>query len=367
MGLKNKAAVAVTGALTAGAFVTLAGALPAGAATYGTEQSGAGSVFGVGAHSAIVGSSTHGHNIAFTRSVQGHTVEFKTGRNGCVTGTAGGGLYVENCNGGAAQKFTEVGHGPSVALQNQASHNYVQDNGPGRPITTVRVRPDRRDHLNFTKAQLWKWIDVNSGRGSGGGHNPPPPPVKRGTWTATSRISDNPDGGNGNPSNWANDTFTRTATIKLVGKETTLTDCGATATQCYAYTGTLTDKGGFVTIPGNPGPNQSGTYAGKAEKAPAVRGTMNGGATITFYASSDHPDANLVAKSVDDHGVAATGDHTTDDWVAQFFPAGTQVSSSDLTSWSWSYTTTGLHPEQHWVDALNNNYGDDPSDGDILG
>ena len=55
MGLKSKAAMAVTGALTAGAFVTLAGAIPAGAATYGTEQSGAGHVFGVGAHSAIVG------------------------------------------------------------------------------------------------------------------------------------------------------------------------------------------------------------------------------------------------------------------------------------------------------------------------
>src|ERR1700761_490330 len=144
MGLKNKAAVAVTGALTAGAFVTLAGAIPAGAATYGTEQSGAGNVFGIGAHSAIVGSSTHGQNIAFTRSVQGRTVEFKSGRNGCVTGTSGGRLYVETCNGGAAQKFTEASWGPSTALENQATHNYVQDNGPGPPITTGRGRPGWR-------------------------------------------------------------------------------------------------------------------------------------------------------------------------------------------------------------------------------
>ena len=64
MALKNKAAVVVSGALTVGAFATLAGALPAGAATYGTEQSGAGNVFGVGPHSEIVGANTNAQNIA---------------------------------------------------------------------------------------------------------------------------------------------------------------------------------------------------------------------------------------------------------------------------------------------------------------
>jgi hypothetical protein len=364
MGLKNKAAVAVTGALTAGAFVTLAGAIPAGAATYGTEQSGAGHVFGVGAHSAIVGSGTHGPDIAFTRSVQGHTVEFRTGRNGCVTGTSGGGLYVENCNGGAAQKFTEVGSGPSTALENQASHEYVQDNGSGRQVTTVRVRPGRRGQLSFTRAQLWKWIDVNAGHGSGG-HNPGPAP-KHGTWTATSQISDHPDSGAAGD-NWADDYITRTATIKLVGTETTRSDCGAGATHCYAYTGTLSDKGTFVTIKGNLAPNQSGSYAGSKELA-AVRGTMNGGGQVTFYASSDQPSASRVARSVDNHGVSATGDETTTDWVEQFFPAGTTFGSGpDLTGWSWSYATSSLHPVQHWTDAASNGDGNEPQDGNITG
>jgi hypothetical protein len=372
MGLKNKAAVAVTGALTAGAFVTLAGALPAGAATYGTEQSGAGSVFGVGPHSAIVGSSPHGPDIAFTRSVQGRTVEFKSGRNGCVTGTSGGRLYVENCNGGAAQKFTEVSWGPSTALENQASHDYVQDNGPGRPVTTVRVRPGRHGQLSFTRAQLWKWIDVNPGRGNGGGgkggggKNPPPPPVKHGTWTATSRISNHPDSGGGGD-NWANDDITRTATIKLVAAETTLSDCGSGATHCYAYTGTLTDKGTFTTIKGNLAPNQSAPYTGSKELA-AVRGTMNGGGDVTFYASSDRPNANLVARSVDNHDVTATGDDTTTNWVEQFFPAGTTFGSGpDLNPWSWSYATPGLHPEQHWTDSSTNGDGQGASDGNITG
>jgi hypothetical protein len=376
MGLKNKAAVAVTGALTAGAFITLAGALPAGAATYGTEQSGAGNVFGVGAHSAIVGSSPHGANIAFTRSVHGRTVVFQTGRNGCVT-DAGGHLVVENCNGGAAQKFTEAGRGSSVALQNQASRDYVQDNGQGRAITTVRVRPGRHGQVSFTRAQQWKWIDVNPGRGNGGGKGNggggkgggknPPAPVKHGTWTATTQLSNHPDSGGGG-NNWAFDNFARTATIKLVGKETTLTDCGATATQCYAYTGTLSDKGSFDSIKGVLAPNQATPYTGSTEKS-AARGTFNGGATVTFYASSDHPNASLVARSVDNHGVTASGDDTTTDWVEQFFPAGTTFGTAgpNLTSWSWSYALPNLHPAQHWVDALNNGDGQGATDGNITG
>jgi hypothetical protein len=29
--------------------------------------------------------------------------------------------------------------------------------------------------------------------------------------------------------------------------------------------------------------------------------------------------------------------------------------------------TTGLHPQQHWIDALNNSYGNLPADGNITG
>jgi hypothetical protein len=366
MALKNKAAVVVSGALTVGAFATLAGALPAGAATYGTEQSGAGNVFGVGSHSAIVGASTNAQNIAFTRSVQGHTVEFKFGRNGCVTDNPGG-LSLQNCDGHADQKFTEVGSGPSVALQNQASHNYVQDNGRNHQVTTVRVRPDRRGHLNFSRSQLWKWVDINPGRGSGGGGRggqTPPAPTQHGSWKATTKLSDRPDGGNGG--DWADDYMTRVATIKLVGNETTLSDCGAGATHCYAYTGTLSDKGTFVTIPHSLAPNQS--TPGVTEKSPAAHGTINGNATLTFYASSDHPNASGVPSNVNNHNTTPSGEGTTTNWVEQFFPNGTTFGGGPaLTTWSWSYATTGLHPQQHWIDALNNGDGNLPADGNITG
>src|ERR1700754_4544295 len=74
MGFKSKAAVAVSGALTAGAFATLAAAVPASAATYGTEQSEGGVVFAVGANSAIVGAGNTGRNTEFTQTQQGNRV-----------------------------------------------------------------------------------------------------------------------------------------------------------------------------------------------------------------------------------------------------------------------------------------------------
>lgn len=371
MGFRNRAAVAVSGALTAGAFATVAAALPAGAATFGTEQSGAGHVFGTGNNSAVVGASHTGPDTLFTRSGHGNTVTFRFGNTSkCVT-DASGGLSLQFCNGGAAQKFDEVGPGSSVALKNEASHQYVQDNGRNHRLTTVTVHPDHFGHLHFTPSQTWRWINVSTkpGGGSGGGHGKNPrPPAQHGTWTATSKLTNRPDGGNGNPSNWANDNITRVATIKLVGKDTTLSDCGAGASHCYTYTGTLTDKGSFVTIPGNPTPNQDPASGPKTEKHPAVRGSMKGGATITFSASSDHPNAALVDKSLDSHGADPSGDETTGAWVEQFFTHGTTFGSGPaLTSWSWSYVTTGLHPEQRWTDALNNGYGDLPQDGNITG
>jgi hypothetical protein len=367
MGLKNKAAVAVTGALTAGAFVTLAGALPAGAATYGTEQSGAGSVFGVSAHSAIVGSSTHGQNIAFTRSVQGRTVEFKTGRNGCVTGISGGSLSVENCNGGAAQKFTEVGWGSSVALQNQASHDYVQDNGAGRPVTTVRVRPNRRGQVNFTKAQLWKWIEVNPGRGNGGGrgagHKPPRPP-RQVTASASTRITDDGDTGHGTPAIWADLSSTRDASIKLTGSANS-SNCG-NVSPCYAYTGTLSDVNGtLTTVPGAGAPNQSGSYQSSKEAARPAHGTYHGTATITFYASSNKPKGSYVVHSHNYGGQHdSSGPYSVTDWVEQFFPAGTNFGAGPSVP-SYDYVYTAGH--QVWVDSSTNNDGNDPSDGNITG
>ena len=173
MGFTKRATVMMSGVLTAGVVATLTAALPAGAATYGTEQSGGGNVFGVGAHSAIIGVSKHAPNVSFTRSVRGHTVEFSYGHNQCVTDTPGG-LSLQTCHGSAAQKFTEVGTGGTVALENQATHEFVQDNGLSHRVTTVRVRPDRFGHLRFGGGQEWKWITVSNNQRHPGGPVQPP-------------------------------------------------------------------------------------------------------------------------------------------------------------------------------------------------
>ncbi|HEY2281195.1 MAG TPA: hypothetical protein VGI00_22785 [Streptosporangiaceae bacterium] len=329
-------------------------------------------MFGVGAHSEIVGAGTNAQNIAFTRSVQGHTVEFKFGRNQCVADTRGG-LSLQNCNGGAGQKFDEVGRGSSVALQNEGSHEYVRDNGHNRQVTTVRVRPDRRGQLNFSRAQRWKWVDVHPGRGGnggggqggdGGGRTPAPRPV---TATATSHISDHPDGGHGttNPY-WAEDTINRTVTVKLVGS-TAADNCGASVAHCYSYTATLSDDGTFLANVGADAPNQSGTYADSKEVRPQARGTMIGGAPVTFYASSNHPDAALVARNYDNHGAVASGKFTTSLWVEQFFPNGTTFAAVSLPTYKWTYSTTNLQHRQTWVDSSSNGDGNAQGDGNIVG
>jgi hypothetical protein len=363
MGFKSKAAVAVSGALTAGAFATLAGAIPAGAATYGTEQSLNGVVFAVGNNAALVGAGHPGQNTEFSHSEHRGTVTFSTGNNRCITDGRGG-LSLQHCNNNdRSQKFDEVGNGQYVALWNEGSHQYVTEHGNNRPVTTENVRRDRRGHLNFSRSQEWKWTTFNIGGGNGGGGNG----GRSVTATATTRITNHPDGGHGatNPI-WAEDNYNRTVTIKLVGSAP-LSACAAGATHCYRYTGTLSDNGTFAANVGNDAPNQSGGYLSSKEVNPQARGTMVGNAPEDFYASSNHPNAALVDHTLNNHGVAATGDETTSAWVEQFFPAGTQFGSVGLPTYKWTYTTTNLNHTQRWVDSSGNNDGNDPSDGNITG
>lgn len=362
MGFKSKAAVAVSGALTAGAFATLAAAIPAGAATYGTEQSEGGVVFAVGNNSAIVGAGHTGPNTEFSHSVNGHTVTFGASNNRCVTDGFGG-LSLQHCNNSRSQKFDEVGFGQYVALQNEGSHQYVTEHGPNRPVTTDNVRRDRRGHPNFSRSQEWKWTTFNVGGYPGGRHPHPGHPV---TAKATTHIINHPDGGHGNPAIWAEDTINRTVTIKLMGSADP-SNCGGGVTHCYYYTGTLSDNGTFAAVVGAGAPNQSGHWAGSTEVRPQARGTMIGGAPEAFYASSNHPDAALVDHFLDNHNTSATGDETTSAWVEQFFPAGTHFGSVGLPTYKWTYTTTNLPHTQQWVDSSGNNDGNNPQDGNIIG
>jgi hypothetical protein len=195
---------------------------------------------------------------------------------------------------------------------------------------------------------------------------------------AVTHITDRPDGGNGSPDPyWADDSMARSITITLTGGTP-----GA-----YTFTAKLKDKGTFTTIKGKETPNQSGSYAGETIKS-KVTGKMTGYADFSFTASalpSSAPNAGVPALE-NDHG--GTGGPGTPTWYEQAFPAGTTFGGAGLGAWSWTYKVTVttvtsqqvcLAPHfcwpvpvvhvshQQWVDALNNNYGDDVADGNITG
>jgi hypothetical protein len=351
MGFKSKAAVAVSGALTAGAFATLAGASPAGAATFGTEQSENGVVFSIASNSAIVGASHPGQNTEFARTQQGNRVTFRTGNNQCVTDGFGG-LSLQHCNNSHAQTFDLVGFGQYVALQNEASHQYVTEHGTFRQITTENVRRDRRGQLDFSRAQQWKWTTFNvGGPGGGPGGGGPGHPV---TASSATRVSNVAAPGNGNPPTWAHLGFDRRTTVKLQGPAASF-HCGGPGS-CYAYTATMADSGTLTTVPHSLTPNQSFPFHNRREAFPSVNGTYHGTADVTFYATSDHPTGHF--GNQDDHGNL---DNPADS-IRPFFGPSTQVRNVTVTSYDYEFATS----HQNWRDR-SFDHGNQPGDGNIDG
>ena len=358
MGFKSKAAVAVSGALTAGAFATLAAAVPASAATYGTEQSEGGVVFSVGNNEAIVGANHTGRSTEFTQTQQGNRVIFRTSNNQCVTDSFGG-LSLQHCNNSPWQRFDEVGFGPFAALQNDGSHQYVTEHGTNRQVTTENVRRDRRGRPDFTRAQEWKWTTFTiGGTGGGGGGFPggsgfPGHPV---TASSVTKVNDEAAPGNGSPVSWARLNFFRQATVTLQGPANSF-HCNRPG-PCYAYTATLSDNGSLGTIPFSLTPNQSGLFNGHHEASPSVNGTYHGTTNITFYATSAHPVGHPGVGTQHDNG------HSDDptSWVLPFFGPGTHVAGAAVANSDYEFATS----HQHWSDHSSDN-GQRPIDGNIDG
>ncbi len=171
--------------------------------------------------------------------------------------------------------------------------------------------------------------------------------------SATTTFTAHPD--SGNHGNWANDNFARVATVTLVGPDTTVTDCGSTATICYQYTGTISDGGGFAVIAGAKSPQAGVTITG------TPGGNFKGGSDVKFFASSATPSASGVPATV-----TGAGPVTATDWVELFFATGTTFGTGPtLTDWSWAYSAPGSC--ENWVDAISNSSGSLPADGDITG
>jgi hypothetical protein len=167
--------------------------------------------------------------------------------------------------------------------------------------------------------------------------------------TALSNLTNRPD--SGAHGDWAVDTIVRNVAITKQGA-VPASNCGAGATSCFFYTGSMTDSGTFITKDGALSPGAGVAIKGNNS------GTMSGGAKLEFYATSDTPDPSLVQGNVDGAGDAAK-ETTTARWVAQFFPSGVKVTDATLNDWKWTYMVPGTC-ETH----MQSNSG---NDGDIIG
>jgi hypothetical protein len=171
---------------------------------------------------------------------------------------------------------------------------------------------------------------------------------------------------------WARDNITRTVTVTRHA-EVPATDCGASATQCWFYTDTISDTGNFTTVTGAQTPNQectepNGTSCAGLVISGTVTGSLSGGGDQEFYADNPTPAAPAT--------LSYSGDAPTDtsDWYKLFFPASTNFGLAPATSagapwttWSWSYDAPATC--ETWTDAYNNGDGDGTyaADGNIAG
>lgn len=197
------------------------------------------------------------------------------------------------------------------------------------------------------------------------------------TFTAVTKVSAHPDSGV-QGDNWANDNFTRTATIKR-GAEVSVSNCPGSGTgKCYFYTGTLSDSGTFTSVAGMASPRTV------ALLDQSLTGTFAGGSTsIEFWSSWKTPNVADVPKTVSG---PVSGRETSTDWVEQFFGPGAVFNSTanpagpgnvpagqpDLGKWSWKYTlnfgSNKACPNDayQWIDSASNGGGDVAGDGNIL-
>lgn len=192
-----------------------------------------------------------------------------------------------------------------------------------------------------------------------------PQPAPARTYTATTHLTNRPDGGAGG-NTWALDNMTRTLTIKVTGTPGHYTD-----------TATVTDEGTFTVIPGVLTPNQApGRYAGDRIAArPAVWLALLTGTVHYAFTSAalPSPAPNLgVPRNENDHGGNPAGNQTTGNWYKQAFSSTAGLGGAGmLNNWGWDYTAFVVHGGglgvQEWTDSYANGGGNLPDDGNVTG
>ena len=189
-----------------------------------------------------------------------------------------------------------------------------------------------------------------------------PQSAPAGTYTATTDLTNRPDGGAGG-NTWALDSMTRTLTIKVTGTPGHYTD-----------TATVTDEGTFAVIPGALTPNQApGRYAGDRIAAhPAVwLALVHGSAHYAFTSAALPSSAPNLGVPRNEDGTP-TGNQTTGNWYKQAFSSPAGLGGTGLlNNWGWDYTAFVIHGVglgiQEWADGAANGGGNLPGDGNISG
>jgi hypothetical protein len=176
--------------------------------------------------------------------------------------------------------------------------------------------------------------------------------------TASAQTDITNDADSGNNGDWAVDTLTRQMTVTRHAAAPA-SDCGGTATNgvttCYFYTALMTDEGSFTTDSGAKSPNAGVTING------VLTGSITGGSSYEFYASSGTPDGTLVPATLD----ATSAGTNSSDWPERFFPSAVVFGGMDEINWSYTYDAPATC--ETWTDAFNNGGGSSSAAGDITG
>jgi hypothetical protein len=169
--------------------------------------------------------------------------------------------------------------------------------------------------------------------------------------TATTHVTNRPDGGHGGT--WAYDNFARTLTVTLDSPQ----PASGVPAGDLAYTATITDHGQFNAIVGAETPNQ--VVAG-AKIAHSVSGSLNGTYAYTVVAPSTDTLTGVVPATENDNFGAPLV--TTGAWPVQAFASPTGVVATGG-AYSWKYATAC----ETWVDSSVNGDGNLAGDGNITG
>lgn len=161
------------------------------------------------------------------------------------------------------------------------------------------------------------------------------------TVNATTALTDRHD--SGHSGDWSVESFVRSASITRQ-HASAASKCGASATVCWFYTGTITDSGSGLSIDGASSPEAGTAINGR------VSYTFTGGSSFEFYADSDAPNASLMPAGLTGNG------QSTSTWMHQFFPGGTHFASDSEPKWGWTYAAAATC--EVWTDTSTGDTGD---------